>query len=329
MSLILVTGGLGFIGSHTVVTLLDHDFDVVILDDLSNSSKAVLTAIETITALKPVFYQGSILNESLLDEIFHQHQIDGVIHFAAFKAVNESVKLPLKYMTNNISGSIALLQAMSRHHVNKLVFSSSATVYDGSQTPPFVESMRLGSTHAYGKSKVIVEQLLQVLPIDSIALRYFNPVGAHPSGLIGESPLDTPNNLMPLINQIATGTRSHLDVFGNDYPTQDGTPERDYVHVMDVATAHVFALKKLKDWRGHVAVNIGTGKPVSVLTMLQTYQRVNKVPIPYTLVARREGDVASSYANVDLAKSLLGFEASYNLEDMCLTAYRFIKNSQL
>jgi UDP-glucose 4-epimerase len=328
MTSVLVTGGLGFIGSHTTVELLHEGYDVIILDDCSNANEQVLSIIEQITHKKPNFYKGSIHDRALLDQIFTKHKITAVLHFAAFKAVNESVNEPLKYYQNNVGGTLSLLDAMASHQVTKLVFSSSATVYDDSLQPPFVESMALGSSHAYGQSKVMIEEMLRLMSnqLDSIALRYFNPVGAHPSGLLGESPLDTPNNLMPLINQVAMGQRSFLNVFGSDYPTKDGTPERDYIHVVDVARAHVLALDKLKKHQGFIAVNIGMGYPLTVLDLLQTYERVNNLRLSYQLTNRRAGDLASSYANVDLAKAFLGFQTTYTKEDMCKHAYEFVRN---
>jgi len=326
MKTVLITGGLGFIGSHTVVECLQAGYEVVIVDDLSNSRENVLSSIESMTSIKPTFYQGNILDEGLLNRICSNHSIDAVIHFAAFKAVNESVREPLKYLTNNVTGTMTLLQVMKQHHINQLVFSSSATVYDSSQTPPFHESMRLGSTHAYGQSKIMVEEVLSLLQMElnSIALRYFNPVGAHPTGILGESPLDQPNNLMPLLNQVATGQRKKLEVFGSDYPSTDGTPERDYVHVVDVARAHVLALRKLDDFQGFEAVNIGTGKPMSVLGLIQTYERVNQVKIPYSMTTRREGDVASSFASIEKAKVFLSYSPSMSHEAMCQHAYQFV-----
>jgi UDP-glucose 4-epimerase len=263
-----------------------------------------------------------------LNQIFQTHKVDGVIHFAAFKAVNESVTNPLKYFHNNVTGTLILLQAMQEHGVKKLVFSSSATVYDPTQQPPFTEEMKLSSTHAYGQSKIIIEDVLRVMSstLDSLALRYFNPVGAHPSGLIGESPKDQPNNLMPLINQVAMGIRPQLSVFGHDYPTTDGTPERDYVHVMDVAKAHVKALDHLSSMTGFDSINIGTGQSVSVLALIKTYEAVNHVQIPYTMTDRRSGDMARSCADVQKATNVLKFNASYSIKQMCQDAYRFVRN---
>jgi UDP-glucose 4-epimerase len=328
MNTILITGGLGFIGSHTVVECLTAKKKVIILDDCSNSSEDVLDRIEQITSIRPLFVKGSILDESILTQIFSDHTVDGVIHFAAFKAVNESVNEPLKYFHNNVTGTLTLLKVMEAHGVKKLVFSSSATVYDPSQTPPFKEDMKLSSTHAYGQSKIIIEEVLRIMSskLDSLALRYFNPVGAHPSGLIGESPKDTPNNLMPLINQVAMGTRSQLQIFGSDYPTQDGTPERDYVHVVDVARAHVKAMDYLAAHTGFDAINIGTGISVSVQSLIHTYEQVNQVTIPHVMADRREGDIARSVADVEKAKTLLSFEAVFRVDQMCKDAYQFVRN---
>ncbi len=331
MRSILITGGLGFIGSHTATLCIEAGYEVVIVDDLSNANQSVMDQIASITTITPTFYPGSVLDEPLLHSIFNQHAIEAVIHFAAFKSVNESVHDPLKYYKNNVSGTLSLLNVMKSHNVVRLIFSSSATVYDDTQAPPFDESMRRGSTHAYGQSKVMIEDVLQQLgpTLHSIALRYFNPVGAHPSGLLGESPLDQPNNLMPLINQVALQQRPHLDIFGADYPTQDGTAERDYIHVMDVAHAHLLALEKSTEMTGYHAFNIGTGTPVSVHSLVETYQRVNHIKVPFKKTARRAGDMACSYAHVEKARDILGFKAQYTLDQMCIDAYRFVKNSQL
>ena len=328
MNTILINGGLGFIGSHTVVECIEAGKTVIILDDCSNSSEEVLDRIEQITNVRPLFVKGSILDESILDHILASHTIDGVIHFAAFKAVNESVNEPLKYFHNNVTGTLTLLKVMESHHVRKLVFSSSATVYDPSQTPPFQEDMKLSSTHAYGQSKIIIEDVLRVMSskLDSLALRYFNPVGAHPSGMIGESPKDQPNNLMPLINQVAMGEREVLHIFGSDYPTTDGTPERDYVHVMDVARAHVKAIDYLASHTGFDAINIGTGQSVSVKALIHTYEQVNQVTIPHLMADRRKGDIAISVADVQKAKQLLSYNASLTIEEMCNDAYQFVRN---
>jgi UDP-glucose 4-epimerase len=328
MKTVLITGGLGFIGSHTVVECLQAGYDVVIIDDLSNATLDVLNRIEIITSKKPTFFDGTIHDSALLENIFNRHLIDAVIHFAAFKAVNESVLDPWKYLHNNVEGTLMLLSAMRQYRIKKIVFSSSATVYDDDQTPPFDETMRLGSKHAYGQSKIMVESMLALLQtdLDSISLRYFNPVGAHPSALIGESPLSQPNNLMPLINQVALGTRDKLQIFGSDYPTSDGTPERDYVHVVDVAKAHVLALQKLNSFHGAEAVNIGTGTPLTVLELIHTYEQVNQLKIPYELTSRRIGDAASSYASIDKARQFLNYAPTMSKDEMCIHAYQFVCN---
>lgn len=328
---VLITGGLGFIGSHTVVECIQEGFQVIIIDDCSNASVQVLDAIETITSVRPMFYQGSVLDRERLDSIFSNHSISGVIHFAAFKSVNESVKEPLKYYENNVVGTISLLQTMQHHSVNRFIFSSSATVYSSLNQPPFTEAMTMDSTHAYGLSKIIIEQMLTSMSpeLTSIRLRYFNPVGAHPSYLIGENPKDTPNNLFPIINRVAIGQREELLIYGSDYPTKDGTAERDYIHVMDVARAHVLALKKLDSMKGSIAINIGTGQATSVMEVVNQYQKVNGIKVKSNLSARREGDVAVSYANVDKALQVLGFETKLTMTEMVRDSYLFMRNSQL
>ena len=331
MKTVLITGGLGFIGSHTTIECLEAGYEVIIIDDLSNAALDVLTRIETITSKRPTFYQGNVLDSALLGNVFSRHLIDVVIHFAAFKAVNESVLDPWKYLHNNVEGTFTLLRAMRNNHIKKMVFSSSATVYEDDQTPPFAETMRLGSKHAYGQSKIMVESMLSLLQtdLDSISLRYFNPVGAHPSGLIGESPLNQPNNLMPLINQVALGKRDKLEVYGSDYPTSDGTPERDYVHVVDVAKAHVLALQKLSSFQGAEVVNIGTGVPLTVMELINSYEQVNNVKIPFEFTTRRLGDAASSYASIAKAKQFLNYSPTMSKEQMCKHAYLFVSNHRI
>jgi UDP-glucose 4-epimerase len=331
MKTVLITGGIGFIGSHATVECLEAGYDVIIIDDLSNATLDVLIRIETITSKKPTFYEGSILDSVLLGSIFKKHLIDAVIHFAAFKAVNESVIDPWKYLHNNVEGTFSMLSVMKQHQIKKMVFSSSATVYDDDQAPPFDETMRLGSKHAYGQSKIMVESMLSLLQedLDSISLRYFNPVGAHPSGLIGESPVNQPNNLMPLINQVALGKRDKLEVYGSDYPTSDGTPERDYVHVVDVAKAHVLALQKLSSFQGAEVVNIGTGVPLTVMELIKSYEQVNNVKIPFEFTTRRLGDAASSYASIAKAKQFLNYAPTMSKEQMCKHAYLFVCNHRI
>jgi UDP-glucose 4-epimerase len=331
MNTLLITGGLGFIGSHTALVCLNAGKKVIILDDCSNASEEVMDRLEELTGQQPLFVRGSILDETLLHKVFSNNQIDGVIHFAAYKAVNESVQQPLKYFHNNVTGTISLLRVMEQHKVTKLVFSSSATVYDPAQEPPFTENMALRSTHAYGQSKIMIEQVLQLMSpsLDSLALRYFNPVGAHPSGLLGESPKDQPNNLMPLINQVAVGDRPFLQIFGHDYDTTDGTPERDYVHVMDVARAHLLAIDYLTTQQGFDTINIGTGQAISVQSLIDTYQKINHIKISYEYTNRREGDLKRSVASVAKARELLGFIANYEVEHMCQDAYRFVTKKRI
>jgi UDP-glucose 4-epimerase len=323
---ILITGGLGFIGSHTTVVALEAGHEVVILDDLSNSDISVLDNIAKITGKMPVFYNGKIQNKELLNKIFNIEKIDSVIHFAAYKSVNESVRYPLKYYNNNVVGSLLLIETMLEHGVNEFVFSSSATVYRSDQVLPYYEEMELGSRHAYGNSKIITETILQTLfPIlKSIALRYFNPVGAHISALLGENSKGEPTNLFPIINQVAIGNKKKLLVYGNDYNTEDGTPERDYIHVMDVAEAHLSALAKIGLFDGFETFNIGTGKSSSVLDIIKLYESINDIKINYELADRREGDVPTSVANVEKAKQRLGFETRFSIDEMVRDSFRFM-----
>ena len=329
MKRILITGGLGFIGSHTAVLCIEAGYEIFIIDDLSNSKITVLDSIENLTGKRPALIQGSILDRDLLNNAFKEIKPDAVIHFAAFKAVNESVNHPIKYYQNNVVGSLNLVEVMLEHKVNSLIFSSSATVYRSDQPVPFEETMECGSSHAYGQSKIIVESILKTLSksINTVSLRYFNPVGAHPSGLIGESPNDIPNNLFPIINQVAIGSRPSMEIYGTDYPTKDGSAERDFIHVMDVARAHVLALRKMKNIDGFIPVNIGTGKSRSVFEVVKKYQYVNNISIIHNLAPRREGDVASSYANVDKAFEVLNFRTEFTLEDMVRDAYNYVIKS--
>ncbi|KRI45861.1 UDP-glucose 4-epimerase, partial [Acinetobacter baumannii] len=303
MAKILVTGGAGYIGSHTCIQLLSAGHEVVVLDNLSNSSVESLARVQALAAKKLDFVEGDILDQQILDQIFQHHSIDAVIHFAGLKAVGESQKQPLKYFENNISGSISLVKAMERAQVFKLVFSSSATVYDEANVSPLNEDMPTGMpSNNYGYTKLIVEQLLEKLSVAderwSIALlRYFNPVGAHKSGQIGEDPQGIPNNLMPYVTQVAVGRREKLAIFGNDYDTLDGTGVRDYIHVVDLANAHLCALNNRLNAQGCRAWNIGTGNGISVKQIRDTFEKVNGVEIPFEYVPRREGDVATSFAD--------------------------------
>ena len=328
MKTILVTGGLGYIGSHTVVTLQASGYVVVILDNLCNSKLATLRSIEKISSQAPIFYQGDIRDRTLLSNIFASHQISGVIHFAGLKAVGESQSEPLKYYDNNVIGSITLLEEILRAKVRIFVFSSSATVYGEPGVTQYQEDMPTAPINVYGRTKLMVEEVLRdaasANPDLKIAcLRYFNPVGAHSSGLIGENPVGIPNNLMPYIGQIALGVLPKLKVFGNDYPTPDGTGLRDYIHVDDLAVGHILALEYLEHNPGVLTVNLGTGKPYSVLDMIAAFEKVSGKKIPYELVGRRAGDLAEYYANSDLAKTVLGWQAKYGIEKMCEDTWRF------
>ena len=324
---ILVTGGTGYIGSHTVVQLLDAGTKVVILDNLCNSKREVINRIQNITSHRPEFIVGDIRDREILRSLFRAHKIGAVIHFAGLKAVGESVAEPLKYYDNNVSGSVVLFEEMARAGVKTLVFSSSATVYGDPATVPISENASLGATNPYGQSKLMVEAILADLhkadPSWAIArLRYFNPVGAHESGLIGEDPSGIPNNLMPFVAQVAVGKRPKLQVFGNDYPTPDGTGVRDYIHVDDLASGHLAALKALQQ-PGLVTVNLGTGRGYSVLEMIRAFEAASGKKVPFDIVARRPGDIAACYADPSLAKQLLGWEARHDIDRMCADTWRW------
>ena len=325
---ILLTGGTGFIGSHTCVALLDAGYDVVVLDNLANSDASIIGRIEQICGRKPVFIEGDIRDKALLKTLFQQHSISAVIHFAGLKAVGESVEKPLKYYENNVGGSLDLLAAMQEADVKTIVFSSSATVYGDPDSVPVTESFPRSFTNPYGASKLMIEDILadlyQAEPGWRIArLRYFNPVGAHKSGLIGEDPKGIPNNLMPFIAQAAAGLRDELSVFGGDYDTNDGTGIRDYIHVVDLANGHLAALDYLNQHQQLLTVNLGTGQGISVLEMINTFQTTNDVKVPYRITARRAGDIAEAWADTSLANSLLGWSASLTLEDMCRDTWRW------
>lgn len=328
MSTILVAGGAGYVGSHCVVALIARGYTPLILDNLSNSDKRVLERIETVTGTRPAFIEGDVADPALLDSVFAAHEISAVIHFAAFKAVGESVADPLKYYANNVAGSISLLQAMDRAGVKRFVFSSSATVYGDPDSVPIPEDAPLQATNPYGGTKLMVEQILDDLhradPDWRIArLRYFNPVGAHESGQMGEDPDGVPDNLMPYVSQVAVGRLPYLRVFGDDYPTPDGTGVRDYIHVMDLADGHVAALDYLEDKGGFLTVNLGTGRGVSVLEMIAAFERASGREIPYKIVERRDGDVAATYADPGLAQRLLGWRARRDLDAMCADSWRW------
>ena len=329
---ILVTGGAGYIGSHTCVRLLESGYNVVVLDNFSNSSAEAVRRVEDITRREVTLIEGDINDAALLDQLFQSHQIDAVIHFAGLKAVGESVAQPLRYYRNNVSGTVVLCEAMQRAGVKNMVFSSSATVYGDPATVPIREDFPTSATNPYGRSKLMIEELLGDLHVSDSSwnialLRYFNPVGAHASGRIGEDPADIPNNLMPYIAQVAVGRREHLSVFGSDYPTPDGTGVRDYIHVMDLAEGHVKALEWLERGEGIKPFNLGTGKGYSVLDMLRAFERACGHQLAYVLTDRRPGDVACCYADPTLAAEELGWRAELGLEAMCLDAWRWQSNN--
>ena len=328
---ILVTGGTGFIGSHTCVSLIAAGHDVTIIDDLSNSRPEIVDRIEQIAGKRPAFVEGDVRDRALLGQIFKTRNVDAVIHFAGLKAVGESVAQPLRYYDCNVGGAIILCEAMAEAGVKSLIFSSSATVYGDPASVPIREDFPRSTTNPYGASKLMIEDILaDVVKADPewriARLRYFNPVGAHESGLIGEAPNGIPNNLMPYVAQVATGQREKLSVFGSDYPTPDGTGVRDYIHVVDLAEGHVAALNYLTREKGLLTVNLGTGCGYSVLDMVRAFEKASGRPIPYALVARRPGDVAACYADPALATRLLGWQAKRGIDDMCRDAWRWQQN---
>ena len=325
---ILVTGGAGYIGSHTCVALIEAGYILVVYDNQCNSSAESLARVERITGKRPAFMQADIRDAARLDAVFAQHKIDAVIHFAGLKAVGESVEKPLIYYDNNVGGTVVLLEAMQRAKVHNLIFSSSATVYGDPASTPIREDFPLSATNAYGRSKLMIEEILGDLhraePHWRIArLRYFNPVGAHESGLIGEDPRGIPNNLMPYITQVAVGRLQKLRVFGGDWPTVDGSGVRDYIHVMDLAEGHVAALRYLLGHEGMLTVNLGTGQGYSVLQMVQAFGKSIGRDLPYEIVARRPGDIAECWADPAAAKALLGWSAKRGLDTICADAWRW------
>ena len=330
MGKVLVTGGTGYIGSHTVVELLNEGKEVVVIDNFSNSNPDVIDSIKKITNKDFKFYEMDYLDKEELEKVFEENDIESVINFAGFKAVGESVEKPLEYYHNNIGGAVILLETMKKYGVKKFVFSSSATVYGDPKVIPITEECEIGgTTNPYGTTKLFIEQILQDLYVsdntwDICILRYFNPVGAHESGLIGEDPKGKPNNLMPYITKVAAGILPELSVFGNDYDTPDGTGVRDYIHVVDLAKGHLLALDKLnKENKGIFIYNLGTGKGYSVLEMIEAFKRVNNVDVPYKIVERRAGDIAMCYANPTKALKELEWKAEKNLEDMVRDAWNF------
>lgn len=330
---ILVTGGIGYIGSHTVVELLNNNYDVVVVDNLSNSKIEVIDKIKEITGKNFKFYEGDVASKSLMEKIFSEEEISSVIHFAGFKAVGESVSKPLKYYNNNLESTINLLEVMDKFGCKNLVFSSSATVYGKPKELPIKEDFPLATTNPYGTTKLMIEMILKDLYISdnewSIAvLRYFNPIGAHESGLIGENPNDIPNNLMPYILRVAAKKSDHLKVFGNDYETHDGTGVRDYIHVVDLAKGHIKAIERNFKEKGIDYYNLGTGSYYSVLDIVLAFEKANNIKIPYEIVERRPGDIDACYADPTKAYDKLGFKATKTLEEMCKDAYNFLKKGE-
>ncbi len=326
---ILVTGGAGFIGSHTCVELLQNGYEIVVLDNFINSKPESLKRVKQITGRDFPFYETDLLDQQGLEKVFSENKIDAVIHFAGLKAVGESVQKPLWYYHNNLTGTLLLCQTMAKYNVKKLVFSSSATVYGNPASVPIREDFPLSTTNPYGSTKLMIENILRDLYVPdhtwSIALlRYFNPIGAHESGLIGEDPNGIPNNLMPYIAQVAAGKLEILSVFGNDYDTPDGTGVRDYIHVVDLARGHIKAVEKVLSSTGVDAYNLGTGHGYSVLDMVKAFSTVNGVQVPYKIAPRRPGDIAQCYADPAKAKALLGWEAEFGLEKMCRDAWNFM-----
>ena len=329
---VLVTGGAGFIGSHTVVELIQAGKEVVIVDNFSNSKPEVLNRIEKITGTRPTFYEADLLDKPAIDQIFDGQKIDAVIHFAGLKAVGESVHKPLEYYHNNITGTLMLCQSMREHGCKRIVFSSSATVYGMNNPVPFKEGMPTSATNPYGYTKVMIEQILSDLHTADpewsvVLLRYFNPIGAHESGLIGEDPNGIPNNLLPYVSQVAIGKLPQLQVYGDDYDTPDGTGVRDYIHVVDLALGHLKAIDYSMAHTGVEAINLGTGRGTSVLEIVHAFEKACGHEIPYKIVGRRAGDIATCYADASKAKELLGWEATRGIEEMCRSSWNFIQKN--
>lgn len=331
---ILVTGGLGYIGSHTCVELLNENYEVIVIDNLSNSSIDVKDKIKEITKKGITFYEGDVCDEEIVEKIFTDNKIDAVIHFAGYKAVGESVEKPIMYYQNNLLSTLTLCRVMQKHNCKKLAFSSSATVYGSPKSLPIKEDFPLSTTNPYGTTKLMIEQILNDIYLSdkdfSIAvLRYFNPIGAHKSGLIGENPKGVPNNLMPYIVRIASGELECLSVFGDDYDTKDGTGVRDYIHVVDLAKGHIKAIEKVLKTTGIDYYNLGTGNGYSVLDLVKTFEAVNNIKVNYKIVARRPGDIAACFADPTKAYKQLGWKAELGIEDMCRDSYNYIlKNKQ-
>ncbi len=329
---ILVTGGAGYIGSHTCILLIEAGYNVIVLDNFSNASKESIKRVEKLVGKEITLIEGDIRNRDDLHKVFNAHKIDAVIHFAGLKAVGESVQYPLKYYDNNIHGTIVLCEVMAAHNCKSIVFSSSATVYGDPHTTPIKENFPLSATNPYGRSKLFIEEMLRDLYVSDSAwkivlLRYFNPVGAHISGTIGEDPHGIPNNLMPFIAQTAVGKREYLSVFGDDYDTHDGTGVRDYIHVIDLADGHVKALDKIGDFDKVMTINLGTGNGYSVLDMVKAFEKASGKQVPYKIVPRRAGDIAKCYADATYAKEILGWEATRSIEEMCEDSWRWQSNN--
>ena len=329
---ILVTGGAGYIGSHTCLELMENGYDVVVVDDLRNSDLEALRRVEALSGKALAFYNFDVCDQDRLDKVFGAHAINSVIHFAGLKAVGESVGMPLAYYANNLGSTLALAGCMKRHHVRNFIFSSSATVYAQDNRMPLAEGDALGCTNPYGWTKLMCEQILRDLCVAEpafsvVLLRYFNPIGAHPSGRIGEDPAGIPNHLLPYITQTALGRHARLTVHGNDYDTPDGTGVRDYIHVVDLARGHLKALEYAKRNRGCEAINLGTGRGYSVLEILRAFETVNQVKVPYTIGPRRPGDLAAVYADPQKAGKLLGWQAELGIEDMCRDAWNWQRNN--
>lgn len=326
--LTLVTGGAGYIGSHTCLELLKSGWDVAVLDNLCNSSRRALERVEKLAGKNLRFYEGDMRDAACLDRVFSENRVDAVVHFAGLKAVGESVAQPLRYFENNVTGTLTLLEAMKKHGVRRIVFSSSATVYGTTQVMPLKEDFPLSVTSPYGRTKLMIEDILRDLSaadpsVSVVLLRYFNPIGAHESGEIGESPVGIPNNLMPYITQVAVGKRRELHVFGNDYPTPDGTCVRDYIHVVDLARGHLRALEKAMSFQGIEAYNLGTGRGLSVLGLIKAFEEANHIKIPFTITPRRPGDVAVCYADVSKAGRELHWKAERTVQEMCADSWRW------
>ncbi|MDO4731758.1 MAG: UDP-glucose 4-epimerase GalE [Clostridia bacterium] len=329
---ILVTGGAGYIGSHTCVELLNSGYDVVVIDNLSNSDKESLKRVEKITGKKLTFYNDDLRDKKALDKIFKKEDISAVIHFAGLKAVGESVNMPIEYYDNNLISTLYLCQAMKENNVKKLVFSSSATVYGKPESVPIKEDFKTSVTNPYGRTKLMIEEILADLYVsdnswDIIILRYFNPIGAHKSGLIGEDPKGIPNNLLPYITQVAVGKLEYLRIFGDDYNTVDGTGVRDYIHVVDLSIGHLKALKKLETKTGLCTYNLGTGQGYSVLQIVKAFEKACNKTIPYKIVDRRPGDIDICYADPEKAYKELGFKAAFDIDDMCIDSWNWQKNN--